>query len=646
MTTTDQSFDPYLTVHDANGASLASNDDSGGNMDARINPFIAPAPGRYMVRAGRPGSAAPYTLAVRIAEPRPIALGETASSTLDETVLWAFDGAAGQPIKVAVDAASGESASVALWSETGRLLTSGGEYPRDAASNTIDGYILPAAGRYLVRIGGLSPSTRYDLAVAEARTRAIQPDQVLPSTTISDTLWTMDLAAGQILDIALTATDSSFDPYLTLYDANGISLASNDDSGGNMDARINPFIAPAAGRYVVRAGRPGYDAPYALAVRTVQPRPIAPGETQSSNTRTDGLWQFTGRAGQVIDIDLTGWVQGGSFDPLLALLGPDGQQLAQNDDIAGDNWNARIAGFLLPQTGVYYIQTGRPNSTALYSLALRERTPGDAVLGSRVQVAQSGAYRLSVDRPTLLRVSTDQPAALTLAGPGGETLTQGAPAILRRLGAVGDYIVGVSLPAGAQPLWLNLDAVSGTPRPLAAGTDPTRGRLSPGAMDIWTLSGAEQRAVRVTVDAAGFTPQAELWASDGARLAAGAELAGILPAEGESLLTLRATDVRASGPYTLTVQPASILPGPQACNSSGNAADYLPVRVGSTVILSRHRSVNDSENWDPAMSAYLGRPARVTNLLGTDGQGCPVVQVDLDQGQYQWRVRDMVVVVE
>ncbi|MEI2688372.1 MAG: hypothetical protein V9H69_01125 [Anaerolineae bacterium] len=70
------------------------------------------------------------------------------------------------------------------------------------------------------------------------------------------------------------------------------------------------------------------------------------------------------------------------------------------------------------------------------------------------------------------------------------------------------------------------------------------------------------------------------------------------------------------------------------------------MRVGSTVILSQHRLVNGSDNWNPAMSAYLGRPARVTNLLGTDGQGCPVVQVDLDQKQYQWRVRDMAVVVE
>ncbi|MEI2688370.1 MAG: hypothetical protein V9H69_01115 [Anaerolineae bacterium] len=201
-------FDPQLRLLDAGGNEIAADYDSGDDLNARIAAFILPAEGRYFVQplpADRPTS---YTLTLRQVTPRPIALGETASSTLDETVLWAFDGAAGQPIKVAVDAASGESASVALWSETGRLLTSGGEYPRDAASNTIDGYILPAAGRYLVRIGGLSPSTRYDLAVAEARTRAIQPGAVVTSTTISDTLWTMDLAAGQALDIAMTTTDS------------------------------------------------------------------------------------------------------------------------------------------------------------------------------------------------------------------------------------------------------------------------------------------------------------------------------------------------------------------------------------------------------------------------------------------------------
>ncbi|MEI2688371.1 MAG: hypothetical protein V9H69_01120 [Anaerolineae bacterium] len=77
-------------------------------------------------------------------------------------------------------------------------------------------------------------------------------------------------------------------------------------------------------------------------------------------------------------------------------------------------------------------------------------------------------------------MSTGQPAALTLVGPGGETLTQGAPAILRRLGAAGNYIVGVSLPAGAQPLWLNLDAVPGTPAAAGRGNRPDARPAQPG----------------------------------------------------------------------------------------------------------------------------------------------------------------------
>lgn len=43
------------------------------------------------------------------------------------------------------------------------------------------------------------------------------------------------------------------------------------------------------------------------------------------------------------------------------------------------------------------------------------------------------------------------------------------------------------------------------------------------------------------------------------------------------------------------------------------------------------------------MTPYVGRPARVTTLVGTDWMGCPVVQVDVDQGQYWWRVRDVLV---
>ena len=41
------------------------------------------------------------------------------------------------------------------------------------------------------------------------------------------------------------------------------------------------------------------------------------------------------------------------------------------------------------------------------------------------------------------------------------------------------------------------------------------------------------------------------------------------------------------------------------------------------------------------MQPFVGQRARITQLVGVDDQGCPVVNIDADQGQYFWRVRDM-----
>ncbi len=67
------------------------------------------------------------------------------------------------------------------------------------------------------------------------------------------------------------------------------------------------------------------------------------------------------------------------------------------------------------------------------------------------------------------------------------------------------------------------------------------------------------------------------------------------------------------------------------------------MRQGSLVLLGRQRPVNGDDGWNAGMTPYVGRPARVTALAGTDGIGCPVIQVDVDQGQYWWRVRDVLV---
>jgi hypothetical protein len=62
------------------------------------------------------------------------------------------------------------------------------------------------------------------------------------------------------------------------------------------------------------------------------------------------------------------------------------------------------------------------------------------------------------------------------------------------------------------------------------------------------------------------------------------------------------------------------------------------------VILGRHRAVDGDANWVSSMDQYVGRQARVARLAGTDTAGCPVVAVDVDDGQFYWRIRDMTII--
>ena len=84
-------------------------------------------------------------------------------------------------------------------------------------------------------------------------------------------------------------------------------------------------------------------------------------------------------------------------------------------------------------------------------------------------------------------------------------------------------------------------------------------------------------------------------------------------------------------------------PLPQQCGRDEGTLDYGPIRVGSVVVLGRHRPVGDDPAWSEQMTPYVGRAARVVELAGVDDQGCAVVQVDADGRQHRWRIRDLAV---
>lgn len=81
---------------------------------------------------------------------------------------------------------------------------------------------------------------------------------------------------------------------------------------------------------------------------------------------------------------------------------------------------------------------------------------------------------------------------------------------------------------------------------------------------------------------------------------------------------------------------------PQGTGLTTETADYGKIRVGSTLLLLKHREVNGAANWNTSMEKYVGKAAVVTRLSGVDSQGCPGVRVTVEGKpvQYFFRIRD------
>ena len=105
----------------------------------------------------------------------------------------------------------------------------------------------------------------------------------------------------------------------------------------------------------------------------------------------------------------------------------------------------------------------------------------------------------------------------------------------------------------------------------------------------------------------------------------------------QNILTRDSSDVYINLPVT-TLGPGGI---PTSCGQAETTADFGPIAVGTQVTLGRHTAVNDDTNWNDQMDAYVGQTASVGTLNGVDGAGCPVVKVDVDQGIFSWRIRDL-----
>jgi len=77
-----------------------------------------------------------------------------------------------------------------------------------------------------------------------------------------------------------------------------------------------------------------------------------------------------------------------------------------------------------------------------------------------------------------------------------------------------------------------------------------------------------------------------------------------------------------------------------ALKGRGEAGSY-GYQVGDMVVVGAHRYIDSDNNWADDMAAYVGQTATITTLEGTDASESYLVHLDIDDGDWYWRVETL-----
>ncbi len=385
-------------------------------------------------------------------------------------------------------------------------------------------------------------------------------------------------------------------------------------------------------------------------------RAIEVGESVTGTLRagTPQRWSLDVSRGRLVTIS----VDSDDFDTVVEVLDPSGTQVGRDDD-GVDDLNSLLTDLRLQRGGRYQIVVTGFSSSAegQYRLRVQDGGPIRPVDARTIRYGESGDATLNAGERhswTFLGTSGDEITVdltgdfdtyLELIGPAGNEVTrdddggEGSAARLDgvRLPTSGRYTLiarGFSS-SGAGRYRLSLDRTQ-TGRP----TGECAGWAEYGTVDV----GSRLRLGRHRTVAGGSDNWATGMNAYVGRDATVTRLGGT-DSDGCTVVHVDADN----GTYMWRLRDATVIPrrtGSRpptgAACQRGGAADYAGVRVGTEITLGRHEEVNGSENWADDMEAYVGRRTRVTTLGGVDEQGCAVVRVEADGGEWMWRVRDAV----
>lgn len=278
MKAEQNSMDAYLKLMDRRGMELASDDDSGGGTDARLQVYLKA--GEYIVQAssamGAQNFQGGFSLEIKPEEMTgeiELKNGDTLSLDGDgktglftgETQTYSFTLSEPKLVTVQMDA-QGFQASLEVDSN------SGNQYGDEAGQQRVRSVL--AAGEHTVKVSGSNQAGLFVLSASEDGVpanagggviRVGEPRQALMLQGITSDSYQLHVrqAGSYVIDM----TSPTFDTYLTLR-KDGQTVAEDDDSGGDLNARLEVQLE--VGEYEIKAmslGSYDRDMDYELSVR-------------------------------------------------------------------------------------------------------------------------------------------------------------------------------------------------------------------------------------------------------------------------------------------------------------------------------------------------------------------------------------------
>jgi serine protease Do len=128
--------------------------------------------------------------------------------------------------------------------------------------------VLTQNGDYTILATALGGgSGAYTLSLREPRRESIGLGETVSGRIEDGVIWRFTGAAGQVVALEMDSDDGAIDPYLELFGPDGSLLASDDDSGGNLNARLVVRLTEDGDYTVLTTAVGGREGAYNLSLR-------------------------------------------------------------------------------------------------------------------------------------------------------------------------------------------------------------------------------------------------------------------------------------------------------------------------------------------------------------------------------------------